>query len=101
MSCLELKSSNDAYFSKLQSDNYKDKDLRSLAWKIKEISQLDEMGCKCHRDISNTVEKIERDQSLWQEENISKQLTSILISFIKGVTRHQRTAASPYTGLHD
>ena len=97
MLCLELKNSNDAYSSKLQSDHYKEKDLISLAWKVKEISQLDEMGRKCYRDISNIVEKLKQDQGLWQEENIPKQLTNIrqsLISFIKGITRHQRTAAT-------
>ena len=57
------------------------------------------MGQKCYRDIITIVEKIEQDQDrcLWQEENIPRQLTSIrqsLISFIKGVTRHQRTAAT-------
>ena len=72
-----LKNSNDAYSSKLQSDHYKEKDLISLAWKIKEISQLNEMGWKCYRDISSIVEKIERNQGLWEEENIPKQLTSI------------------------
>ena len=92
MLCLELKNSNDTYSRKLQSDHYKEKDLISLAWKVKEISQLDDMGRKCYRDISSIVEKIERDQDLWQEENIPEQLTSIrqsLISFIKGITRHQ------------
>ena len=97
MLCLELKNSNDTYSSKLQSDHYKEKDLISLAWKVKEISQLDDMGRKCYRDISSIVEKIEQDQDLWQEENIPKQLTSIrqsLISFIKGITRHQRIVAT-------
>ena len=36
---LELKNSNDAYSSKLQTDHYKEKDLISLAWKVKEISE--------------------------------------------------------------
>ena len=97
MLCLELKNSNDAYSSKLQSDHYKEKDLISLAWKVKEISQLDEIGRKCYKDINSIVEKIEWDQGLWQEDNIPKQLTSIrqsLISFIKGIIRHQRTAAT-------
>ena len=74
MLCLELKNSNDAYPSKLQSDHYK-KDLISLAWKVKEISQLDEIGRKCYRDINSIVEKIEWDQGLWQEDNIPKQLS--------------------------
>ena len=94
-----VKEFNDAYFSKLQSDHYKKKDLIFLAQTVKKISQLDEMGRKCYRDISNIVEKIERDQGkhLWQEENASRQLMSIRqsqISFIKGITHHQKTAAT-------
>ncbi len=58
MLCLELKNSNDTYSRKLQSDHYKEKDLISLAWKVKEISQLDNMGRKCYRDTSSIVEKI-------------------------------------------
>jgi len=49
----------DAYSSKLQSDHYK------------EISQLDEMGQKCNRDIKE-IEKLDQDQDgcLEQVENI-------------------------------
>lgn len=41
---LELKRSNDTYSSKLQSEKYKEKDLINLTWKIKEVTELDEMG---------------------------------------------------------
>ena len=49
------------------------------------------------RDISSIVVTIEQDQGkhLRHEENIPRQLTSIqesLISFIKGITHHQRIA---------
>jgi len=82
MSFIELKSSNDAYSSKLQSDPYEEKELISLAWKVKEINQLDEMGRKCYRDIKEVVEKLDQDLDgcLWQAENIPKQLTSIQLS---------------------
>ena len=94
-----MKNSNDAYSSKLQTDHYKEKDLISLAWKVKEISELDEMSRKCYRDIKEVLEKIDQDQDecLWQAENIPRQLTSIRqspTSFIKGITRHQQTAAT-------
>ena len=57
------------------------------------------MGRKFYRDINSIVVKIEQDQGkhLWHEGNIPRQLTSIqqsLISFITGITRHQRTAAT-------
>ena len=68
-----------------------------LAWKIKELSELDDIGRKCYRDTDNLTCRIDRNACLWQDENIPKKLKSIrqkLITFIKGVTRHQRTAAT-------
>ena len=102
---LELKSSNDAYSSKLQSDHYKDKDLISLAWKVKEISQLDEMGRKCYRDISNIVEKIERDQGRPMarreySKTVDKHPTKLNFIHQGGYTTPANSCKS-YTGLHD
>ena len=85
------------YSSKLQSEKYKEKDLINLAWKIKEVTELDEMGRCCYREINAIVNRIEHDDCLWEEENIPRQLKNIrqrLITFIKGITRHKRTAAT-------
>ena len=97
MLLVELKSSNDMYSEKLQSDKYKDKDLITLSWKIKELSELNEIGRKLHAEITMLSKRIEENQCSWQQENIPKRLKDIrknMISFIKGVTRHQRTAAT-------
>ena len=94
---IELKRSNDIYSSKLQSEKYKEKELINLAWKIKELSELDDISRKCYRDMEDLARRIDENACLWQEENIPKKLKSIrqkLITFIKGVTRHQRTAAT-------
>lgn len=93
----ELKSSNDTYSEKLQSDKYRDKDLIALSWKVKELTELNEIGRKLHTDIEVLSKKIEEHQCLWQEENVPRRLKDIrknITAFIKGVTRHQRTAAT-------
>ena len=93
----ELKCSNDTYSEKFQSDKYKDKDLITLSWKIKELSELNEIGRKLHTEIKVLSKRIEEHQCLWQQENIPGHLKDIrknMVSFIKGVTRHQRTAAT-------
>ena len=95
MLLVELKSSNDAYSEKLQSSKYNDKDMISLSWKIKELDELNEIGRKLHVEIEALCKRI--DQCLWQQENIPKRLKGIrkdMVSFIKGITRHQRTAAT-------
>ena len=92
-----MKNSNDSYSSKLQSEKYKEKDLINLAWKIKEVSELDEIGRQCYREISTLASRIELNHYLWEEENIPRQIKNIrqrVITFIKGVTRHKRTAAT-------
>ena len=62
-----------------------------LAWKIKELTELGEIGRQLFSEIRLCRDKIE------SEQNVTNQLRLIqqrLVTFIKGVTRHQRTAAS-------
>ena len=69
----------------------------NLAWKIKELSELDDIDRKCYRDMDSLAGKIDQNACLWQDKNAPRQLKSIrqkLTTFIKGVTRHQRTAAT-------
>ena len=93
----ELKSSNHTYSEKMQSGKCKDKDLITLSWKIKELSELNEIGIKLHAEIKALSTRIEDHHSLWEQENIPRCLKDIrknMVSFIKGVTCHQRTAAT-------
>jgi len=97
VSLTELKRSNDTYSEKLQSSRYNDKDLINLSWKIKELGDLNEMGRKLHSNIDVLLMKVGENHSLWVQDNVPSQLKGIrkdLVSFIKGVTRHQRTAAT-------
>ena len=95
MLLVELKSSNDTYSEKLQSNKYNDKDMINLSWKIKELDELNEIGRKLHAEIEVLSKRI--DHCSWQQENIPKYLKGIrkdMVYFIKGVTRHQRTSAT-------
>lgn len=68
-----------------------------LAWKVKELSELNEIGRKLFAVITRLVTKIKSNDSVWVEENILSQLNRIrsgLVSLITGVTRHQRIAAT-------
>ena len=93
---IELAQANSIYSEKVQQGRNREKDLVSLAWKIKELSELNENGRALHTVISAIVTKL-TGQCRWIEDNIPSQLKEIrqkLTAFIKGVTRHQRTPAT-------
>ena len=84
---------NNAYSEKLQSHVQKERDLITLSWKVKELTELDQNGRQLHRDTSSLINKLEEHA----EDNIPSQLCSFrhkLVSFIKGVSRHQWTPAT-------
>lgn len=67
-----------------------------MAWKVKELSELNEIGRDLFSSTKVLLTKVDRQSSL-TEENIPSQLKVIrqkLVNFIKGVTRHQCTAAT-------
>ena len=68
-----------------------------LAWKTKELEELNDIRRKLCGGITLLIVKIENDDSIWTVENVPDQLRVIrqtLITFIKGLTRYQRTAAT-------
>ena len=68
----------------------------SLAWKVKELNELNEIGRNLFRTINVLITEICKQDAL-PEENIPRQLAvskQKLVNFIKGVTRHRRTAAT-------
>ena len=94
---LELIKFNNTYSEKLQSSKQNEKELITLAWKVKELTELNDNGRKLHSDINHLINKIEQGRHLQVQENIPSQLMmnrQKLVSFIKGVTRHQRTPAT-------
>jgi len=84
---------NNAYSEKLRSQVQKEKELITLSWKVKELTELNENGRQLHRDATSLIAKLEEHA----EDNIPSQLCTFrrkLVSFIKGVTRHQWTPAT-------
>ena len=68
----------------------------TLSWKVKELNDLAENGRQVYTEIKALVSRMQvREGS--REENIPRILQTIrqkAISFVKGVVRHQRTAAT-------
>ena len=68
----------------------------SLAWKIKELSELNEQGRSLNSAIGILATKL-TGECRWIEDNIRSKLKEIRVQlavFVKGVTRHQRTPAT-------
>ena len=94
---LELIKFNDTYSEKLQSSRQSEKELITLAWKVEELTEHNHNGRKLHNDINLLINKIKQCRNLQVQDNIPQQLMlnrQKLVSFIKGVTRHQRTPAT-------
>jgi len=92
----ELSQANTAYSEKAERDANRQKEMVHLAWKIKELSELNDQGRSLHSTINVLIAKLAGECS-WIEDNIPSQLKSIrqeVATFIKGVTRHQRTPAT-------
>lgn len=69
----------------------------NLAWKIKELTDLNESGRNLLVEVNTLICNLEDVNYNQEERNIPRQLTQIrqkLRTFIKAVTRHQCTAAT-------
>ena len=78
--------------------------MASLAWKIKELSELNEQIRTLHLTTGVLSAKL-TIECRWIEDNIPSLLMDIrkqLAVFIKGVTRHQHTPATHVlVSVHD
>ena len=93
---LELTKANDTYSQKLETERHQQKDMITLSWKVKELNDLAENGRQVYTEIKALASRMQvREGS--REENIPRILQTIrqkANSFVKGVVRHQRTAAT-------
>lgn len=65
----------------------------NLAWKVKELSDLND----CGRGILRTVRALSDLFNDWEKENMPRRLTSLrddLTVFVRRVTRHKRIPAT-------
>ena len=70
-----------------------EKEMIILAWKIKESTEIVDIGRQLYNEMKLLRDKIQ-SISPESEENFPSQLSSIRKRLAKGVIRHQRTAAS-------
>ena len=81
---VELLKSNSEYSKKLQSLKQK---IMTLAWQVKELNDLNEIGRSLFSSIKVLLSKVDRQNSL-TEENIPSQLKVFrqkLVNYMKGV----------------
>ena len=84
------------YSEKQKSSRSSEKILVYLAWKLKELTDLNEEGRELCTIISSLTEKLQDDCDI-VAENVPRQVTTTcqkVYSFIRRVTRHKRTAAT-------
>lgn len=95
---LELSKANAAYSEKQQAGRSSEKTLMALAWKVKELSDLNDSGRELLRRLVALADLLDlQQQSVWERENVPRRLATVrdnLSSFVKRVTRHRRTAAT-------
>ena len=93
----DLTKTNATYSEKQKAGKSSEKILITLAWKVKELTDLNERGRRLLRDILAMVDKLQEEQCDWEGDNFPRRLTTLrerLRSFVRGVTRHKRTAAT-------
>ena len=68
----------------------------TLSWKVKELNDLGESGRQVYAEIKALASRMQVGEGC-REENLPRTLQTIrqkTITFVKGVVRHQRTAAT-------
>ena len=89
----DLRRTDKVYSEKQRSSRSGD----NLAWKLKELADLNEEGRQLHIIISSLIEKLHSDQCDVVQDNIPRQVSTMrerIYSFIRRLTRHKRTAAT-------
>ena len=93
---LELAKANNTYSEKLETERHKQKDMIALSWKVKELNDLGESGRQVYAEVKALTSRLQVGVGS-REENIPRSLQTIrqkATSFVKGLVRHQRTAAT-------
>lgn len=92
-----LEKTNKEYSTKLAEEKAQEKILRQLAWRVDELERLNESGRKIVTEISVTMELLQDPNIDLVELNMARKITGLQLSlteFVKGLSKHQRTAAT-------
>lgn len=96
--CVALKEANDEYNEKLSSSKAtSDKVLYQLCWSVDELARLLDEGRALYVEVTSLLEILNDDQRDEVRVNVGRRVTELqgrLVTFIRGVTRHQRHAAT-------
>ena len=68
-----------------------------LAWDIHELEELNSNGRKLRVEVATLSDRLKKHAMDSERDNVALRLTNIrneVTKFVKGVTRHQRTAAT-------
>lgn len=94
---LGLTTSNDKYSEMHQTARHQEKVLINLAWEIRDLTELNQSGRTLLVDLKCLLDELEDESTDLVAENLPQTFSSVrkrLGVFIKGVTRHKRTAAT-------
>lgn len=93
-----LKYANNKFCEKLSAGKTStDKEMFSLCWSVDELGRLNESGRTLHVEIGTLLELLKDPSTNFIQQNIARclaKIQDILLPFIRGVTRHQRHAAT-------
>ena len=92
-----LEKTNKEYSTKLAEEKAQEKILRQLAWRVDELERLNESERKIVTEISVTMELLQDSDIDLVELNMARKITGLQLSlteFVKGLSKHQRTAAT-------
>ena len=68
-----------------------------LCWRVDELGRILEEGRELYVEVTSLVEVLSDDQADLMQRNVARRMSELqsrLIVFIRGVTRHQRQAAT-------
>ena len=94
---IELVAANDVYHAKLSRGKAADKTIRTLGWKVDDLSRLGESGRALLVHCQQLHSTAEGDEEGFFAANVPRQLSQLrekLLFFIQGVYRFRRTAAT-------
>ena len=92
-----LKKLSDQYAVKQQEKRAGEKGLFNLAWDVKELEELNEMGRKLIVNSGNLKAKLMQPDYDRVSDNFARKLSEMkqeLVSYSRQVSRHKRTAAT-------
>ena len=94
---LVLKEANNEYTKKQAGGHTSDRIMLSLMWDVHQLEEINSVGKRLRVEVATLCDQLERRAIHQEHDNIARKLSSLrdeLTEFVKGLTRHQRVAAT-------